>query len=473
VVEDNSFTVDNEDEISFDYMACTAIQEVYLTEVSYESTKYTDSDGSYTTVYLYRTNYTDGEYIPYSDDYDENSQKVRADNTDVVDYLKNGLEIIYPKEAEGEITLKSKVSETAGKIYRPLTYKLVVVGDPEHGGGLRYTVTIKQYPSQYIEFGNAGNVFVNGYYARVQPDDGDLNNLPSGYMTNTFSGDGYYRSIGFSSSLYDSSNGYYWSGYGIDTFLDAPDYSTHGCINSGYGHIRGNVMDTLGVSLRKTVDIHVTAFSSSDNSFTTNTKKNTTYYIIGNPCVDGGFDNVTHKSLGTEVTHNDNDLYEYMTKGRKGVFYYRYVTSWGTNAALIKAGGDTKSFDPIIAPDFKMQSGYGMAHYTFSSFYDARKRCATYQEAGYPGGRWRLPTLAEIAFIIRLQDDEVVKGMFISGEKYWTSSGGVITADADMNYTPDAKNISGTEAYVRCVYDLWYWGNGIETPTSKFHAKPY
>jgi hypothetical protein len=482
VVEDNSFTVDNEDEISFDYMACAAIQEVYLTEVSYESTKYTKSDGSYDTVHLYRTTYTDGEYIPYSDtDYDTNSKSVRADNTDVVDYLKNGLEIIYSKEAEGEITLKSKVSETAGKIYRPLTYTLVVVGDPEHGGGIRHTVTIKQYPSQYIEFGNAGNVFVNGYYARVQPDDGySASDLPAGSELNEKINQGYYMSLGISTEWYYGS--YYQSGTLTDSYIDKPDYSTAGCVASGYEHVRGDINESEGVTLTQTVNVNVTSFSQSDYSFTitSNSEKKSIPYVIGDPRTLGEFTSIVHSSVVLNtVNEGNNELLEHLeycnTENTrigliKYTYYYRYIKAWGDDAKKIKIGGETTDYDPIIAPVFKMQSGYGMAHYAFSDYYKARKRCATYQEAGYPAGRWRLPTLAEIAFMVRLQNEGAIDGLFTKAN-YWTSSGGVITADETMEYKENQIG-SGTEAYVRCVYDLWYYGDTPEKPTHQFYAKP-
>ena len=36
------------------------------------------------------------------------------------------------------------------------------------------------------------------------------------------------------------------------------------------------------------------------------------------------------------------------------------------------------------------------------SYSDAEKRCAAYQEDGYPAGRWRVPTKAEVKYIIQL-----------------------------------------------------------------------
>ena len=91
------------------------------------------------------------------------------------------------------------------------------------------------------------------------------------------------------------------------------------------------------------------------------------------------------------------------------------------------------------------------------------ERCAAYQEAGYPAGRWRLPTEAEVAFCRQLQEYDYIDGLFFDGNRYWTASGtyfldGAIIDPADE---PDNQR-QGTGIYrtasSRCVYDLWYWG---------------
>jgi hypothetical protein len=106
----------------------------------------------------------------------------------------------------------------------------------------------------------------------------------------------------------------------------------------------------------------------------------------------------------------------------------------------------------------------------------AQKRCATYQEAGYPAGRWRLPTLAEIAFIVKLQNEKVINKFFNDKGTYgyWTSSGGCVKpSETSMTYTANASEIS----WGVCVYDLWYWQDGDPVthqtlPTHQYHIKP-
>jgi hypothetical protein len=341
-------------------------------------------------------------------------------------------------------------------------------------------VTIKQYPSQYIEFGNAGNVFVNGYYARVKPDDGySESKLAYGDVVNSFATDGtYYRSYGISTSNYTESilgfsvTPHYWDTNWINTGLDDDDYEKYGCTPSGYEHVRPNIDIDEGISLKKMVKVHLTAFSSTDYTFTINSGTKVKY-IIGNPRQEKTVFSALTDASDNYYSEGNNELRSYTINGGHGrvsSYCYRYVQSWKDVVGDIKIGGETTDYDPIIAPVFMMQSGYGMAHKAFSNYYKARKRCATYQEAGYPAGRWRLPTLAEIAFMVRLQNEGAIDGLFTKAN-YWTSSGGVITADETMEYKENQIG-SGTEAYVRCVYDLWYYGDTPEKPTHQFYAKP-
>lgn len=99
----------------------------------------------------------------------------------------------------------------------------------------------------------------------------------------------------------------------------------------------------------------------------------------------------------------------------------------------------------IIAPAFKIASSWGKT--LPLSFEQAEKRCASYQENGYPAGRWRIPTEAEVAYVIKLSEDGKIPQLF--DDAYWTSSG-----------TSYGTSSQGTA--VRCVYDVWYWGDQKE-----------
>ena len=109
----------------------------------------------------------------------------------------------------------------------------------------------------------------------------------------------------------------------------------------------------------------------------------------------------------------------------------------------------------MIAPSFRIASSYGVAYnYSYS---DAQKRCASYQEDGYPAGRWRIPTKAEIEYMAMLAGDGKIPVLLSTYNRnsrkytyYWGADGN--------NYSPDGTNPgTSSSAYIRCVYDEWYW----------------
>lgn len=160
------------------------------------------------------------------------------------------------------------------------------------------------------------------------------------------------------------------------------------------------------------------------------------------------------------------------------------------------AGNDTQN---IIAPAFKMASSYGKT--SDLVFARAQERCAAYQENGYPAGRWRVPTVAEIEFVISLSEYEHIPQLYDVGRaggtwawsnsnrRYWCYWAGGMYAYGGVAYKNDSasdggagvaepltssnlydnsnaryrKNLRNRYYYyvnaVRCVYDVWYWGN--------------
>lgn len=105
-----------------------------------------------------------------------------------------------------------------------------------------------------------------------------------------------------------------------------------------------------------------------------------------------------------------------------------------------------------VSPEFMIASSYGG---TSGPVYygQALLRCATYQEDGYPAGRWRLPTEAELEFLVRLQDKKIMP--VIVANSTWASSG--------RYFIDSASGFANISSYddrktVRCVYDTWYWG---------------
>ena len=78
---------------------------------------------------------------------------------------------------------------------------------------------------------------------------------------------------------------------------------------------------------------------------------------------------------------------------------------------------------------------------------NAKRRCASYQENGYPAGRWRLPTKAEINFVLNLSNNGYIPALFDGTYFDGSGKGNTSSGGSSSNYG------------VRCVYDLWFWGD--------------
>jgi hypothetical protein len=519
VVQDNAFELYNVDELSFEYQSCNSVT-AYVTEVKYYSTKYGED------IYLYKAEYdqTNNKYNEVNSyaDISTNNATVRKDNSDLVATLKTNAETtgnmltVTAESSEtteavnGLIKFYSPVANLAEHFYRPIIYTIVVVNDQAHNS-IRQTVTITQYPSKYVEFGDCDNVFVNGYYARAT--SGTVENKTYGYQSYPFLYTSYTTVNASDGTYYNTSTSYATSkvqdfGYISEDDTQITDLSA---VMTSYEYIQGTVQSDL--TLNHTVDVHVTAFTAYDRTFSIYNSSSgyllTYTYRLGDPRVAGGFAAYDH--TGTAYTssytrgYDVKWLYDYYYQGstrtsgnvkNKTTYYDRYLKSWGDDAAEIKVGGTDASYDNIISPLYKIQSPYGAL--IGSAYYDvAQKRCATYQEAGYPAGRWRLPTLAEVAFILYLQSQNVIEPMFVTNTTgYWTSSGGRVYHysnnnnyyDADyktQGITTSTTTTSGThgssqstttttypKCFVRCVYDLWYWGSDSVEPVDEYHPMP-
>lgn len=227
--------------------------------------------------------------------------------------------------------------------------------------------------------------------------------------------------------------------YGNVNGSKGPNYAYHRW-GDGYTMTPYMTVTTTLNGLGNLTRITVSAFSSGENIFYSHLGQQE--YIIGDPRTNSGW--------------NAGNLINY----RIGNNTY----SWGDMAGAIQIGGDNPQ---IIAPSILVAS-YWSAMYGDEdlSYENALKRCATYQEAGYPAGRWRLPTEAEVYYIEQLQENNHITTLFNSNYHYWTSTGYGYRG-RDNNY----KN-SGTDPGARCVYDVWYWGDE-PTSTDTYHPEPF
>lgn len=152
---------------------------------------------------------------------------------------------------------------------------------------------------------------------------------------------------------------------------------------------------------------------------------NNEIYIIGDPRTSES------ENLSSTLNADDN--------GRELQYYYGTETSAATK--------------DYISPKFMIASSYAV-HGSLGKT-NAKNRCAAYQEDGYPAGRWRMATRAEMRYIFQLSEWGVIPYLFNPGGNYWSAQNVVSYTTTNGFY----DKTTTTSAYVRCVYDIWYWGD--------------
>ena len=159
--------------------------------------------------------------------------------------------------------------------------------------------------------------------------------------------------------------------------------------------------------------------------------------------------------------------------------YYTGTTSWSATANSMYTTGtrqltyyyptdDSSIAKQKVSPKFRIASSYGKT--TPVTRQEAWQRCASYQEDGYPAGRWRIPTTAEVRYVVNLSANGFMDVLFgnktgTSTTYYWTSTGFVSVNNSsntvnDYDGSPGQGSNPGnnnSSVYVRCVYDDWYW----------------
>lgn len=225
---------------------------------------------------------------------------------------------------------------------------------------------------------------------------------------------------------------------------------------------------------------------NKNSAYGTNTSTGNVYINKQDNNDTGGWDSVNGLGSGSSsssspymyiitVTALPNDS-EYIIADPRSteINLLNYNNSWGSAPALYGTTprrltyyyptleGD--DYENLISPLFRICSGYGRLSNNRLTQAEARRRCAAYQEDGYPAGRWRLPTVAELKFVGELCAEKKIPSLFSDGATYWCASGG-FEYDYD-NGTFDEVNSAN---FVRCVYDDWYWGEKrVESAVTTF-----
>ena len=200
-------------------------------------------------------------------------------------------------------------------------------------------------------------------------------------------------------------------------------------------------------------------------------------FVIGDPRIDG-YD-TTKPVLGYSFVNNSNkDSEKELLPDKTGHEYSNFssarVVSGDVNTPLYWTGEERplKYYRPtekssrtknMIAPAYRISTKLGGTEYGNIDEAHAKYRCAGYQEDGFPGGRWRIPTKSEIRFIAQLSAKGVFESMF-SGD-YW-SANGVVNVNKGNGTVSDKPE--ATTALLRCVYDSWFWGDKQWDPRNEF-----
>ena len=371
------------------------------------------------------TKITKVEYNSYETPGQVTHHTLTAD--DLAKLTTNRYELDYTS-TPGQIKFTHNVDDGT---YAAKTITIQVANDD----GLTELVTITQYPAIYMHTFPGDNAFVDGYFSHVADPASSIGDaISNGY--------GAYNSVNYSTNFPDGNASFYY-------------YNTDGTnVTVPYGSMVKALTQTSGGIVNNSItEITVTSFNSNNGFYEANGTKY--YYQIGDPRENAGY--------------TSNDLQAYLTNQKlvshswfNGDRYTITQKSWGTNAAKIKKASETKT---IIAPQFFVSSGWNSS--TSVTFANAQKRAATYQEAGYSAGRWRLPTEAEIMFITARQREGVIPVLFAmdSSSNYWASSGRLYR---NGQFYDASSNAQG---YMRFVYDTWYWG-ATAGDVNYYHPEP-
>ena len=239
---------------------------------------------------------------------------------------------------------------------------------------------------------------------------------------------------------------------------------------NGYVYVNG-YQGYTGDSLPNGVDFFLSAGGLYNNTspnmyvFTVTTTEGTNY-VIGDPRdTEYTYDAGDARWSSSPAIYNGN-------ANRELNYYYgthianaRYTNATNQTGAIYANDAAAEAAEPtinMIAPKFRLASGYSVLYTNTTSMTmeNLKKRCASYQEDGYPAGRWRMPTRAEFQFIMTQVNKENLPELYYSGNSYWCAHGiGTPQNDGSITMSYRGYATANNGYSVRCVYDEWYWEN--------------
>lgn len=396
-----------------------------------------------------------------------------TENTSVTDYGgENNHNYTLSPDADQKVV---HFTHDMTELYVLRIIKLTIVNS--ENSNQSKAVTIYQHPAIELKRKDAGDLFVNGHFARVK-DARDASGQAFGESW-TIDGETYnhsYRQRLYDRYWYDDTEydalgwqGYYWDDYywGGNVLQQGNRYvksSEFGYITNagtnGYGSIYGKIYGSTSTVSEDffTTDITVTGFTDNNNKYTV-VGEGEVAYKIGDPRVKASsvYGNFTLNPYLSEINNNGREL---------------KTTQWNS-ANDIMICSPAENDRNIIAPRILISSGLTelLVRQIPSAFINFVKRGATFQEAGYPAGRWRLPTEGEVAFIAARQFDKTIPDIFNRDVPYYCasgrwvivpSSGETLTFGTDINQEIEVWGSTYKISDLldaKFVYDLWYWGD--------------
>ena len=224
---------------------------------------------------------------------------------------------------------------------------------------------------------------------------------------------------------------------------DASDTNSNlgsGTNNYGYGYVMVNTLFANRVNYTNSNNASkwqtVESFDSSSY--------NPNMYVITTTALDS--------SMSGYILADSRDLSVNQTSSNVG-----FTGIADVNGKYLTKYHPTKTDNEnYLSPKFRICSAYGQLGDNSLTLQQAKNRCAAYQEDGYPAGRWRLATRAELRYIALLCSKGAIPSSLFGSSNYWCATTR-LKVDTGGGEVSDQGN-SGN-AYMRCVYDDWYWGS--------------
>ena len=430
-VPTREFTLYGEETLAIPFSSSSTVN-AYFTEVSYWY--YGSTNGTH---YHFRYDLDDHKAqmtLPQDKDSDNQTLNVKNYAGVSVNAAKDQNE--YKLETEGKFV---NFTHALNEIFTVRTIKVVLVNQE----GRSAEVLIHQRPAIEVAAHNSKNAFLDGYYNLGTEDVCDADGNLTGYKF-TSSGNPYMP------------NAVYWR--------SKTAWSSDA---SGYGSLYAGGSTSVHADHYFLTEVSVSAFSETNNKYKVRNGSNTgaiteKSYRLGDPRVPASNYYNSSTFVLPKYLYSDKGKREKLDDGT----YREYtesadVTYEWEEPLKILIGSQNADDQNVIAPRLLVSSHMnitGGVNWNTSGGKGIVQRCAMYQEAGYPAGRWRLPTEAEFAFMMQLQSDGTLPGLFSDGCYYRMADGRKIHNGTGGNVIPYTANNTGT-VYIRMVYDLWYWGD--------------